>query len=295
MDAWCHLLAKTLKEHRLGNSHRSAHVRGLYTLLLVQFIFFAFRYPSYVEDIMGDIFSLGFGPFRWVCSSCDANDLATTDAIAAEIMERLRDDCANRDDTYAQQALQHFADNHRWIVEAGHHHLTVGSLARILYANGEARATIAEAFNAAVANGRLSAPVILSRDHHDVSGTDSPWRETADVTDGSHFTADMAVHNVIGDAARGATWVSLHNGGGTGWGEAINGGFGHVLDGRPESGRRAVDMLRFDVYNGVTRRAWAGNANAASCVEDAPRDGFYGLDVTKRNSVDPDVLSRLGL
>jgi urocanate hydratase len=242
---------------------------------------------------MGDIFSLGFGPFRWVCSSCDPRDLQTTDDIAAEVMARLRDECATRDDAYSKAALQHFEDNHQWILDAGGHELTVGSLARILYANGRARSEIAAAFNEAVATGRLRAPVILSRDHHDVSGTDAPWRETADVTDGSQFTADMAVHNVIGDATRGATWVQIHNGGGTGWGEAMNGGFGHVLDGRPDSGKRATDMLRFDVLNGVSRRAWAGNSNAAKCVEDAPREGFYELDVTVRNDVDPAVLDKL--
>lgn len=244
---------------------------------------------------MGDIFSLGFGPFRWICSSCDPHDLKTTDAIAAEVMKRLRDECTENTDPYSAEALQHFEDNYHWIVEAAGHDLTVGSLARILYANGQARVAIAEEFNAAVASGRLRGPVILSRDHHDVSGTDAPWRETANITDGSQFTADMAVHNVIGDAMRGATWVSLHNGGGTGWGEAMNGGFGHVLDGRMESGHRATDMLGFDVLNGVSRRAWAGNLNAAKCVENAPLNSFYELDVTVRNNVTPGTLDTLDI
>lgn len=252
-----------------------------------------FRYPSYVEDIMGDIFSLGFGPFRWICSSCDPDDLKTTDRIAAGIMQDLRDECRSRDDPYSASALQHFEDNYRWIIEADKHQLTVGSLARILYANANARTQIARAFNDAVAAGTLRAPVILSRDHHDVSGTDAPWRETSDVQDGSRFCADMAVHNVIGDATRGATWVQLHNGGGTGWGEAINGGFGHVLDGRPESAERANDMLRFDVFNGVARRAWAGNRNAARCIDAANTDAHYALDVTIRQNASRSTLSKL--
>lgn len=217
---------------------------------------FAFKYPSYVQDIMGDIFSLGFGPFRWVCSSGSVEDLRATDQIAARVLRELL--AENPPPRVAAQ----LRDNLRWIESAEENELVVGSQARILYADRMGRQRIAQEFNGAIARGELSAPVILSRDHHDVSGTDSPFRETSNVQDGSMFTADMAVHNVIGDAARGATWVAIHNGGGVGWGEVMNGGFGMVLDGSDEAGGKAASMLAWDVNNGVARRAWARNENA---------------------------------
>lgn len=214
-----------------------------------------FLYPSYVEDIMGDIFSLGFGPFRWVCTSGDHNDLVLTDEIAARAMTSLMTKCSDR--TKAQ-----YDDNLLWITSVEQHKLVVGSQARILYSDAAGRAEIAAAMNKAIKDGLLSGPVVLSRDHHDVSGTDSPWRETSHITDGSRFCADMAIQNVIGDSFRGATWVSIHNGGGTGWGEAINGGFGLVLDGTADAERRARAMLFWDVNNGIARRAWAKVDNA---------------------------------
>lgn len=227
-----------------------------------------FRYPSYVEDIMGDIFSLGFGPFRWVCTSADQQDLLTADAIAEEVMTRCRKEYLRHADKkeYFALAAPQIQDNLLWIQEADKHKLVVGSQARILYANAQVRSRIGVAFNAAVASGRISAPVMLSRDHHDVSGTDSPWRETSNIRDGSQFTADMAVQNVIGDSFRGATSVSLHNGGGTGWGESINGGFLLCLDGSDDAARRARNMLHWDVFNGVSRRAWAGNDCAMAYI-----------------------------
>eukprot|EP00761_Pharyngomonas_kirbyi_P012307 gb/GECH01012334.1/.p1 GENE.gb/GECH01012334.1/~~gb/GECH01012334.1/.p1 ORF type:complete len:675 (+),score=161.71 gb/GECH01012334.1/:1-2025(+) len=218
-----------------------------------------FKYPSYVEDIMGDIFSLGFGPFRWVCTSGDPEDLKTTDRIAAEVIEELQGKALTK-------AKQQYKDNYLWITQAQENKLVVGSQARILYSDAKGRTAIALAFNDAVRSGRLKGPVALSRDHHDVSGTDSPWRETSNITDGSMFCADMAIQTVIGNAFRGATWVSIHNGGGTGWGEAINGGFGMVLDGTEDAGRRAQSMLHWDVNNGVARRAWAGNDNAIETI-----------------------------
>lgn len=220
-----------------------------------------FRYPSYVEDIMGPVcFDQGFGPFRWVCTSGDPADLARTDAIAARVIAAQAKDAP---DEIRQQML----DNLRWIEEAGRNGLVVGSQARILYADHQGRRALAAAFHAAVAAGELRAPVVLGRDHHDVSGTDSPWRETADIRDGSRFCADMAVHNVIGDAVRGATWVSLHNGGGVGWGRVMNGGFGMVLDGSEASAGRAERMLSWDVANGIARRAWARNEGAMGAIE----------------------------
>ncbi|EEY60764.1 urocanase, putative [Phytophthora infestans T30-4] len=222
----------------------------------------AFKYPSYVQDIMGDIFSLGFGPFRWVCTSGDHADLQKTDAIAARVMRELLAEPEVPDRVAAQ-----LRDNLRWIEAAEENKLVVGSEARILYADRVGRGTIAMAFNAAVASGELSAPVVLSRDHHDVSGTDSPFRETSNVTDGSAFCADMAVQNALGDAARGATWIALHNGGGVGWGEVMNGGFGMVLDGSDDAREKAACMLGWDVNNGVARRAWARNANARFAIE----------------------------
>ncbi len=232
-----------------------------------------FVYPSYVEDIMGPMcFDLGFGPFRWVCTSNDPADLRESDAIAAEVLEGLMA-------TATPENRQQLLDNLRWIREAESNQLVVGSQARILYADRAGRVEIALAFNAAIASGRLRGEVVLGRDHHDVSGTDSPYRETANIYDGSRFTADMAVQNVIGDAARGATWVSLHNGGGVGWGEVINGGFGLVLDGTEAAARRARSMLDWDVCNGVARRAWARNPNARHAIEAAMRQ-VPGLEVT---------------
>jgi len=222
-----------------------------------------FSYPSYVEDIMGPVcFDYGFGPFRWVCTSGDPEDLRRTDAIAAYVLEG---EAAEADPETRRQML----DNVRWIRQAEDHRMVVGSQARILYADRKGRMDIARAFNAAIANGTVSAPVVLGRDHHDVSGTDSPYRETADIRDGSMFTADMAVQNAIGDSFRGATWVSLHNGGGVGWGEVINGGFGLLLDGSRDAARRAESMLGWDVANGLARRAWARNPGAVHAVRKA--------------------------
>lgn len=212
-----------------------------------------FRYPSYVQDIMGPMFfDYGFGPFRWVCSSGDPKDLATTDRIATEVLEEIRK-------TATPDIIGQLDDNIHWIKEAGKNQLVVGSQARILYADSEGRIKIALAFNEAVRSGLISKPVVLGRDHHDVSGTDSPFRETSNIYDGSQFCADMAVQNVIGDSFRGATWVSIHNGGGVGWGEVINGGFGMVVDGSDDSARRIQQMLLWDVNNGIARRSWARN------------------------------------
>uniref|UniRef100_A0AAR2LC40 Urocanate hydratase n=1 Tax=Pygocentrus nattereri TaxID=42514 RepID=A0AAR2LC40_PYGNA len=219
-----------------------------------------FKYPSYVQHIMGDIFSLGFGPFRWVCTSGNPSDLAETDDIATSVLEEISASVTER-------VRQQYSDNIRWIREAGKHNMVVGSQARILYSDQRGRVSIALAINKAVADGRVTAPVVISRDHHDVSGTDSPFRETSNIYDGSAFCADMAVQNVIGDAFRGATWVSLHNGGGVGWGEVINGGFGLVLDGSEEAGKRARTMLNWDVSNGVARRCWSGNSNAYETIQ----------------------------
>ncbi len=219
-----------------------------------------FRYPSYVQDIMGPMFfDYGFGPFRWVCTSGRAEDLAQTDRLAAEVLEALRE-------TAPASIRGQLEDNLHWIREAGRNRLVVGSQARILYADCEGRMRIAEAFNRAIREGRISAPVVLGRDHHDVSGTDSPYRETSNICDGSSRTADMAVQNVIGDAFRGATWVSIHNGGGVGWGEVVNGGFGMVIDGSEEADRRIRDMLFWDVNNGIARRSWARNEGALAAI-----------------------------
>jgi urocanate hydratase len=215
-----------------------------------------FRYPSYVQDIMGPLcFDYGFGPFRWICCSNDPADLEITDRIAAEQLELLAGKAP-------VQICSQLEDNIHWIREASGNNLVVGSQARILYADSEGRIAIAEAFNNAVARGVISAPVVIGRDHHDVSGTDSPFRETSNIYDGSKFTSDMAVQNVIGDAFRGATWISLHNGGGVGWGEAINGGFGMLIDGSPETGNKLRMMLHWDVNNGIARRSWARNSEA---------------------------------
>ncbi|HEX7494660.1 MAG TPA: urocanate hydratase [Bacteroidales bacterium] len=215
-----------------------------------------FKYPSYVQDIMGPMcFDYGFGPFRWVCCSNDPADLEMTDRIAIKTLEKLVVKSP-------VQIKQQMNDNIQWIKEAGKNRLVVGSQARILYADAEGRIAIAGAFNSAISKGKISAPVIIGRDHHDVSGTDSPYRETSDIYDGSKFTADMAVHNVIGDSFRGATWVSLHNGGGVGWGEVINGGFGMLLDGTPQTRSKLRMMLHWDVNNGIARRSWARNKEA---------------------------------
>jgi len=244
-----------------------------------------FKYPSYVQDIMGDIFSLGFGPFRWVCTSGDPEDLKTTDAIAKEVMERLRSDAP-------QRVAAQLDDNLLWISKAEENKMVVGSQARILYADAKGRSEIAVAFNEAIASGKLKGSVVLSRDHHDVSGTDSPYRETSNIYDGSSFCADMAIQNVIGDAMRGATWVSIHNGGGVGWGEVINGGFGLLLDGSADAKRRAEMMLYFDVNNGVARRAWAGNDNAQFAIQRA-MDENKTTHVTVPEPCDPTVLDAL--
>jgi urocanate hydratase len=215
-----------------------------------------FRYPSYVQDIMGPFcFDYGFGPFRWVCCSNDPEDLRSTDSIAVEILIEMMKDSP-------VEIRQQMSDNIHWIEEADKNRLVVGSQARILYADAEGRIAIADAFNRAVGTGRISAPVVIGRDHHDVSGADSPFRETSDILDGSKFTADMSVQNVIGDSFRGATWVSLHNGGGVGWGEAINGGFGMVLDGTEDTARKLKMLLHWDVNNGIVRRSWARNKGA---------------------------------
>jgi urocanate hydratase len=220
-----------------------------------------FRYPSYVEDIMGPMcFDYGFGPFRWICCSNDPSDLELTDRIAAETLWKIMINSP-------QEIKQQMSDNIRWINEAGKNRLVVGSQARILYADAEGRIAIAKAFNFAIEQGIISAPVVIGRDHHDVSGTDSPYRETSNIRDGSKFTADMAVQNVIGDSFRGATWVSLHNGGGVGWGEVINGGFGMVLDGSKEAENKLKMMLHWDVSNGIARRNWARNKEAMFTLE----------------------------
>ena len=220
-----------------------------------------FRYPSYVQDIMGPLyFDYGFGPFRWVCMSEKPEDLAKTDALAVKVLSEI---AATAPDEIAGQ----MRDNIRWIEEAGRNHLVVGSQARILYADCEGRTKIALAFNEAIRRGDISAPIVLGRDHHDVSGTDSPFRETSNIYDGSNLTADMAVQNVIGDGFRGATWVSIHNGGGVGWGEVINGGFGMVIDGSDEADRHIREMLFWDVNNGIARRSWARNEAARLAIE----------------------------
>ena len=242
-----------------------------------------FRYPSYVQDIMGPFyFDYGFGPFRWVCMSQDPEDLAKTDALAVKV---LRECAATAPDSIRGQML----DNVRWIEEAGRNHLVVGSQARILYADCEGRTKIALAFNEAIRTGELKAPVVLGRDHHDVSGTDSPFRETSNIYDGSQFTADMAIQNVIGDGFRGATWVSIHNGGGVGWGEVINGGFGMVIDGSEDSARHIREMLFWDVNNGIARRSWARNAGAIEAIR-REMDRTPGLRVTLPNLADDELI-----
>ena len=244
-----------------------------------------FKYPSYVQDIMGPMcFDYGFGPFRWVCSSGDPKDLAKTDEIAARVLEEIK--------THSPKEIQQLDDNIRWIKAAMENHLVVGSQARILYADAEGRVKIAEAFNKAIAAGEISAPVILGRDHHDVSGTDSPYRETSNIYDGSRFTADMAIQNVIGDSFRGATWVSIHNGGGVGWGEVINGGFGMMLDGSADSDRRLKNMLFWDVNNGISRRSWARNEGAVFAIKRA-MEANPNLKVTLPNFADDQLIESL--
>ena len=245
-----------------------------------------FRYPSYVQDIMGPMFfDYGFGPFRWVCTSGDPADLATTDRIAAEVMEEIML-------TAPDEIKGQMEDNIHWIKEAGRNNLVVGSQARILYADSEGRTKIALAFNEAIKKGEIRCPVVLGRDHHDVSGTDSPFRETSNIYDGSQFCADMAVQNVIGDAFRGATWVSIHNGGGVGWGEVINGGFGMVIDGGEDSERHIRQMLFWDVNNSIARRSWARNEGSVRSVEREMRR-TPGLTVTMPNIVDDNIIENL--
>ena len=243
----------------------------------------SFRYPSYVQDIMGPMFfDYGFGPFRWVCTSGNADDLALSDKLAADVLEQMLADAP--EDIKGQ-----LADNLHWIRSAGENKLVVGSQARILYADAEGRTKIALAFNDAIRRGDISRPIVLGRDHHDVSGTDSPFRETSNIYDGSQFCADMAVQNVIGDSFRGATWVSLHNGGGVGWGEVVNGGFGMVIDGSPEAERRIRSMLFWDVNNGIARRSWARNKGAMDAIERELRR-TPDLQVTIPNLVDDDII-----
>ena len=242
-----------------------------------------FRYPSYVQDIMGPMFfDYGFGPFRWVCTSGKPEDLAVTDRLAVEVLEEI---CKT-----APEEIQHqMEDNIHWIKEAGRNHLVVGSQARILYADAEGRAKIALAFNEAIKKGEITRPVVLGRDHHDVSGTDSPFRETSNIYDGSQFCADMAVQNVIGDSFRGATWVSIHNGGGVGWGEVINGGFGMMIDGGEDSARHIREMLFWDVNNGIARRSWARNEGSIHSIE-REMERTPNLKVTMPNFVDDEII-----
>lgn len=245
----------------------------------------SFKYPSYVQDIMGPMcFDYGFGPFRWVCSSCKQNDLDITDAIACEVLEKL---ALNASDDVKQQ----MQDNIQWIKAAKENNLVVGSKARILYADSVGRIEIAKAFNKAIKEGKIG-PVILGRDHHDVSGTDSPYRETSNIYDGSQFTADMAIQNVIGDSFRGATWVSIHNGGGVGWGEVINGGFGMYIDGSDKSEKNIKSMLFWDVNNGIARRNWARNKGAIDQISRAMKKNSK-LKVTLPNLVDDKLLENL--
>lgn len=244
-----------------------------------------FRYPSYVQDIMGPLyFDYGFGPFRWVCMSENPEDLAKSDAIAVKVLEE-------ESKTAPEEIQGQLHDNIHWIEEAGRNKLVVGSQARILYADSEGRTKIALAFNEAIRKGEITAPIVLGRDHHDVSGTDSPFRETSNIYDGSQFTADMAIQNVIGDSFRGATWVSIHNGGGVGWGEVINGGFGMVISGDEDSARHISEMLFWDVNNGIARRSWARNSGSMSSIE---REMLRtpGFTVTMPNLVDDELINR---
>ena len=245
-----------------------------------------FKYPSYVQDILGPkCFDYGFGPFRWVCASGDPEDLQKSDNIAAQVMREIKA-------TAPEEIQQQMQDNIKWIEDAGQNKLVVGSQARILYADAEGRQKIATAFNQAIKSGEISAPIVLGRDHHDVSGTDSPFRETSNIYDGSKFTADMAIHNVIGDSFRGATWVSIHNGGGVGWGEVMNGGFGMLLDGSEEAQRRLESMLFYDVNNGIARRSWARNKEARFAIEREMKRSPH-LKVTLASEVEDGLLKDL--
>ncbi len=244
-----------------------------------------FKYPSYVQDIMGPMcFDYGFGPFRWVCTSGDPKDLEITDSIACDILNEIKR-------LAPEEIQQQMADNIQWILGAQENKLVVGSQARILYADAQGRIEIARAFNKAIDQGKIG-PVVLGRDHHDVSGTDSPYRETSNIYDGSQFTADMAIHNVIGDSFRGATWVSIHNGGGVGWGEVINGGFGMVLDGSKEAQSRLESMLYWDVNNGIARRSWARNKEAIFAIKRAMKEN-PNLKVTLPNFVDEELIKKM--
>ena len=246
----------------------------------------AFKYPSYVQDIMGPMFfDFGFGPFRWVCTSNDPKDLEKTDIIASEVLSEMMVNSP-------KEIQSQMADNIQWIKGAQQNKLVVGSQARILYADADGRIKIAAAFNKAIADGKISAPVVLGRDHHDVSGTDSPFRETSNIYDGSSFTADMAIQNVIGDSFRGATWVSIHNGGGVGWGEVINGGFGMLLDGTDDADRRLRNMLFWDVNNGISRRSWARNEEAVFAIKRAMENNPH-LKVTLPSFADDDLIEGL--
>lgn len=245
-----------------------------------------FKYPSYVQDIMGPLFfDYGFGPFRWVCTSNDPKDLEVSDRIAADILNKIMQNSP-------AEIQSQMADNIQWIEGAQENKLVVGSQARILYADAEGRIKIAEAFNQAIAEGKISAPIVLGRDHHDVSGTDSPYRETSNIYDGSSFTADMAIQNVIGDSFRGATWVSIHNGGGVGWGEVINGGFGMLLDGTADADRRLKSMLFWDVNNGISRRSWARNEGSVFAIKRAMKNNPQ-LKVTLPNFADEQLFEGL--
>ncbi len=245
-----------------------------------------FRYPSYVQDILGPMcFDYGFGPFRWVCTSGKSTDLDKSDAIAASVLEAIKAEAP-------QNIQQQLADNIKWIKDAKKNKLVVGSQARILYADAEGRIKIAKAFNQAIAKGDISGPIVLGRDHHDVSGTDSPYRETSNIYDGSKYTADMAIHNVIGDSFRGATWVSIHNGGGVGWGEVINGGFGMLLDGSVDADQRLQSMLFYDVNNGIARRAWARNQPALEAIKREMKRSPQ-LIVTLPHEVDSPILDSI--
>jgi urocanate hydratase len=245
-----------------------------------------FKYPSYIQDILGPMcFDYGFGPFRWVCTSGSPKDLEVTDTIALNVLEKIYKTAPN-------EIKQQLSDNITWIKEAKQNKMVVGSQARILYADSEGRIKIAEAFNKAIKAGKISAPIVLGRDHHDVSGTDSPYRETSNIYDGSAFTADMAVHNFVGDGFRGATWISLHNGGGVGWGEVINGGFGMVIDGSSDSDRRLKSMLFWDVNNGIARRAWARNKEALFAIQREMKRSSK-LKVTIPQLVDDKILTKL--
>ena len=251
-----------------------------------------FKYPSYVEEFMGDIFSLGFGPFRWVCTSGDDADLALTDEIAAEVIRDLMAEAEKEDTPLNRLNRDQFKDNLLWVLSAQENQLVVGSKARILYTNAKGRIETMARFNRAVSEKRLRAPIVLSRDHHDVSGADSPYRETSNITDGSNLCADMTVSTIIGDAHRGATWVALHNGGGTGWGNAINGGFGLVLDGTPEAEAKARKMLHWDVHNGITRRMWGGNENAKYALRKEV-DENQKMEVTFAHKTEQKLLENL--